>query len=442
MSLTGRVIGLIEDDAIMGESLVQSLGLEGAYVDWWRCGDEALRGLKATSPDVVICDIRLPDTSGDRVFREISATRNAPPFLFMTAFGEIDQAVHLIRAGGGDYVTKPFDMPHFVSRVRALIRQPVHSHDDAILGASPPMRAVEAMLQKVCAIASPVLLIGETGSGKEICARRLHAISPRSSSPWIAVNCAALPPDLLESELFGHERGAFTGAHALHRGFAERAGDGTLFLDEVGELAPTLQAKLLRLLEEKSFYRVGGERPIPFKARIVCASNIDVEVATRSGKLRPDLLHRINTITVRVPPLRERAEDIVSLMEMFLDQLKPSSRTMLRGFATTALDAAVEHDWPGNVRELRNRVERATALAEGEWIMPADLFPDLASTPSVPPHLKTLSEVRDEAERKQISRALRQSEGHPAAAAALLGVSRTTLWEKMRRLGISVDEAN
>lgn len=443
MSLEGRIIGLIEDDPVMGESLVQGLSLEGAYVDWWRTGSEAIKGLRATSPDLVVCDIRLPDTSGDQLFREIANSNALPPFLFMTAYGDIDQAVRLIRAGAGDYVTKPFEMQGFITRASALVRPRPQGLDAPSLGASEAMTHVERLLRRVAALSSPLLLTGETGSGKEVCARFLHSVSPRAKAPWVAVNCAALPAELMESELFGHERGAFSGAVSQHRGYAERAGEGILFLDEIGDMPLPLQAKLLRLIEDRTFTRVGGEKPIPFKARVVCASNRDLPHAAEAGTFRLDLLHRINTVAVPVPPLRERADDIASLMVLFFDQCQQSSGTTLRGFCSTAYDVAAAHDWPGNVRELRNRVERAVALANGEWVMPADLFPERCAdtTRSMVSKLATLSEARDEAERRQIQRALRQTEGQIAAAASLLGVSRTTLWEKMRRLEIAADDA-
>ncbi|HEX7075074.1 MAG TPA: sigma-54 dependent transcriptional regulator [Hyphomicrobiaceae bacterium] len=438
MSLEGRVIGLIEDDPIMGESLVQSLTLEGAYVDWWQSGSEAIRGLKATSPDLVVCDIRLPDTTGDRLFSEIAQTRSAPPFLFMTAFGDIDEAVRLMRAGAGDYVAKPFDLETFMDRARSLIRAWSQVRPEGTLGASEAMKRVEQMLRRVAPLTSPVLLTGETGVGKEVCARFLHGISPRADRPIIAVNCAALPTDLMESELFGHERGAFTGAHAQHKGYAERAGGGMLFLDEIAELPLPLQAKLLRLIEERAFTRVGGERKIPFKARLVCATNCDLNAAVRDGRFRLDLLHRINTVSIEIPALRQRPEDIPTLMELFFDQFSAELNSDVRGFASLTIDAALEHSWPGNVRELRNRVERALALSYGQWIMPTDLFPEQATGrdgETVAP-LATLSEAREVAERRQIQRALRESAGRVTRAAELLGISRTTLWEKMRRLGI------
>jgi DNA-binding NtrC family response regulator len=243
-----------------------------------------------------------------------------------------------------------------------------------VLGVSPGMQEVEGLLRRVARLTAPVLITGETGSGKEVCARFLHGIGARAAGPFMAVNCAAIPKDLMESELFGHERGAFTGASSRHRGYAERAGIGTLFLDEIGDLDLKLQAKLLRLIEDRTFHRIGGEEGVPFKARLVCATNADLEVRTKAGLFREDLFYRVNVLSVSVPPLRSRADDIEWLANRFFDEFTTAQDTKLRGLSALAAEALHDHRWPGNVRELRNRVERAVALALGQWIMPADLF--------------------------------------------------------------------
>lgn len=440
MMLEGRSIGLIEDDPIMGESLVQALELEGARVGWWQTGAEAQQEIPAMSPEIVICDIRLPDCHGGELFTEVSTRQILPTFLFMTAYGDVEEAVQLIRAGAGDYVTKPFELPNLLERVASLLPCQDDVLAQASLGVSPAMQRVEALLRRAANHSIFVLLTGPTGCGKEVAASFLHEVSDRAAAPFVAVNCAALPTELMESELFGHERGAFTGAHAQHRGLAERAGDGILFLDEIGELAAQLQAKLLRVLEQRVFVRVGGEKEIPFEARVVCASNRDLNEAVRSGEFRQDLLHRINAIEVQIPPLRERADDIQPLMQKFLAAFSQGSDRTLLGFASSSIEMAMVHDWPGNVRELRNRVERAVALSSGEWIMPGDLFPDIvpSQAPSLSPpgQFTKLADARASAERRHIERALREANGSPQNAATLLGVSRTTLWEKMKRLSI------
>jgi DNA-binding NtrC family response regulator len=438
VSLSGRTVGLLEDDPIMGESLVQRLTLEGTVVRWWKTGREAMAELRKARPEAVICDIRLPDMTGDQVFREMAAAGGVPPFLFITAFGDIDSAVGLIRDGAGDYLTKPFDMPDFLERLQGILPEAIGSHEDAALGASPAMRRVTQSLRRVARLHTTVLLSGETGSGKEVCARFLHETG-NPGDPFVAVNCAAIPSELMEAELFGHEKGAFTGAQARHAGYAERAGRGTLFLDEIGELSMPLQSKLLRLLEERSFTRVGGEKPLTFAARVVCATNADLEKRVEAGTFREDLLYRINVLSIRVPPLRERRDDIMPLLEMFFETYTSSFNSELRGVSNLVEAAAISHPWPGNVRELRNRVERAVALAAGPLLMPSDLFPDRRTEglTQAEPRVASLEEMREDAERQHIKRVLELTHGEMAQSAKLLGISRTTLWEKMRRLGLS-----
>lgn len=440
MSLDAPCIALIEDDPIMGESLIQSLELEGYRVQWWRSGREALDGLHGAAHDLVICDVRLPDISGEDIFRRVSSAL-APPFIFMTAFGQIDQAISLIRAGAGDYVTKPFEMPALLARARALIARR-SSATTGVLGASAAMRDIEALLRRIARHPSPVLFAGETGVGKEVCARFLHGVSSVAREPFMAVNCAAIPDNLLESEVFGHEKGAFTGASARHLGYAERARQGVLFLDEVAELPLPLQAKLLRLIEDRNFHRVGGEAAIAFRGRIVCATNRDLPSEIAAGRFREDLFYRINVVTIDLPPLRERRDDIAWLMNGLFDELTQRLETNVRGLSSLAEETALDHRWPGNARELRNRVERAITLATGEWIMPADLFPEAQrARPDVAIAVQPLVLARDAAERREIERALRQTGGQIAEAAKLLGVSRTTLWDRMRRFEIAAEIA-
>jgi two-component system, NtrC family, response regulator HydG len=435
--LAGRRIAIVEDDEIMGASLVQRLEIEGARPTWWRRGADATAALRAAraSFDAVVCDIRLPDRDGEAVFRETAAAGSPPPFLFITAYGDIDQAVRLLRSGGGDYLTKPFAIDVFLARLAAIARSPDDVAATGALGVSAAMRAIEDTLGRIAGSDLPVLIFGETGVGKEIAARLLHACSPRAAEPFVAVNCAAIPGDLLESEVFGHERGAFTGAVARHAGHAERARAGTLFLDEIGDMPLHMQAKLLRLIEDGFFLRVGGESPVPFRARVVSASHQDLEAAAAAGRFRRDLLYRLNTVTVAIPPLRARPDDAVWLLRRFFQAATEARPGSLRGIGPLAEEVAAAHPWPGNVRELRNRVERAVALARGPVLTPADLFPEQAEPPSGSA-LAPLHEVRDAAERRQIMRALDETGGRIGEAARRLGISRTTLWEKMQRLGV------
>ena len=432
-------IGVVEDDPIMGESLIQRLSLEGYKVDWWTTGGDAVAGMRERDPDLVICDVRLPDMCADEVFRIAVTAKGAPPFLFITAYGEIDEAVKLMRAGAGDYMTKPFAMDDFLDRVEGLLCRHKHAPEqEVVLGASAAMRSIARLLRRVADVDTTLLLTGETGVGKEVCARFAHQASERAEQPFMAVNCAAIPSELLESELFGHEKGAFSGAHARHLGYAERAKKGILLLDEVADLPLPLQPKLLRLIQERDFQRVGGERTLRFDARVICSTNQDLERAVERGLFRQDLFYRINVIPVHVPPLRERQEDILPLLHRYTERFASIMSREIKGISTLAEEAALAHDWPGNVRELCNRVERAMALAMGDRLAPGDLFPELKASPGQPINeIATLAQVRDAAEKRQILRALEQTGGKVAMAAELLGVSRTTLWEKMKRLGVS-----
>jgi DNA-binding NtrC family response regulator len=436
----GVMIGVIEDDQVMGGTLVHRLELEGYAAQWWRSGEEAMKGLRAIRPDLIVCDIRLPDMSGEDIFLRTLPSLAGTPFLFVTAFGQIEQAVRLTKAGAVDYIAKPYAITDLLERIPRLIQ----SRPGAVgaLGASEPMRRIETLLRRVADVDSSLLFVGESGVGKEVAARFVHGISARRQSPFVAVNCAAIPNELMESELFGHEKGAFTGAHARHHGYVERARDGTLFLDEVGELPLPVQAKLLRLLQERSFTRLGGESVIKVPARIVCATNADLEAAVADGRFRRDLYYRIDVVRLTVPPLRERAGDVLPLALGFLREFCASFGRDVHGFTPAAEQALLAHDWPGNVRELRNRVERAVALAESSWIGPAALFSsDWSAPPALEHLLPPLAEIRERAERHHIRTALARVGGRVDDAAKLLGVARSTLFEKMRKLAVDADPA-
>jgi DNA-binding NtrC family response regulator len=330
---------------------------------------------------------------------------------------------------------KPFDMEALLDKLRALPAPPAPRPADAAEGwRAPAMRALDQALHRLAATATPVLLLGESGAGKEVTARRLHALGPRAAAPFVAINCAALPRDLLESEVFGHERGAFTGATERRAGAAERAGAGTLLLDEVAELELGLQAKLLRLLDQRRFTRVGGAKELALEARVVAATNADLTARVREGLFREDLYFRLAVVELRVPPLRERAEDLDALADALLASAAEEAGRgglTLSGAARAALHA---HPWPGNVRELRNRLARAAVLGEGPVLEPADLFPGQA-LPEIEP--ATLHEAREAAEREHIRRVLARCGGRLGEAAKVLGIGRTTLWERVRRLGLT-----
>jgi len=431
-------VGLIEDDPIMGGSIIQRLEIEECRVDWWKSGAEALQSPELGRADIVVCDIRLPDMSGEEVFRSALAKSDPLPFIFITGYGEIDQAVRLMRLGAVDYLTKPFGFEEFLARLRRNARpnrQQAKAREGA-LGISPSMREAESLLDSYAPNSLPVLITGETGVGKEVSARLLHKRSGFADGPFMAVNCAAIPADLLESEIFGHERGAFTGADRQHLGYAERTGRGTLFLDEIGDMPLALQVKILRLVEDQSFYRIGGEKPLGFTGRIVAATHKDLHEACRAREFREDLYYRLAVLPLELPPLRERPEDIVRFMDLFLEEACRGQNKTFRGYANLTEELALDHPWRGNVRELRNRVERAVAVGGSEHIQPQDMFPDRGGRSSGGEGFAPLAGIRDEAERRHIERALETAGGQVTEAARLLGISRTTLWEKMTRLDI------
>ena len=425
------LIGVVEDDPVMGGTLVHRLELEGYNAVWWRTGQQALDGLRTARPDLVVCDIRLPDISGEQVFLSGLPHLGGMPFLFVTAYGQIEQAVRLTKAGAVDYIAKPYALPDLLDRIPRLIAQ--RPGAAGLLGASQAMRQLELLLRRVADIDSSLLFTGESGAGKEVAARFAHHISARATAPFIAVNCAAIPNELIESELFGHEKGAFTGAHARHHGYVERARNGFLFLDEVGELSMPVQAKLLRLVEERAFTRIGGETAIKACARIVCATNVDLERAVNEGRFRRDLYYRINVIPITVPPLRHRPDDVLPLAHAFVRQFSEAFGREVHGLTATAEQVLLAQTWPGNVRELRNRIERAVALGQSSWIGPETLFPEEAVDPI---GLPTLFEARAAAERRHIRTALELAHGRIEEAAKSLGISRSTLFEKMKKLDV------
>jgi DNA-binding NtrC family response regulator len=353
--------------------------------------------------------------------------------LFVTAHGKIDQAVRLTKAGAVDYLEKPYEITDLLERIAGLIAvQPVSA---GVLGTSEAMRRVEMLLRRVADIDSSLLITGDSGVGKEVAAKFVHQISARAEEPFVAVNCGAIPSDLIESQLFGHEKGAFTSAQARHHGYVERARNGILFLDEVGELPLLTQVKLLRLIQERTFTRVGGETAIRTGARIICATNTDLEAAVAEGRFRRDLYYRINVIPVMIPPLRERSDDILPLAQRFIREFSEAFARDVKGFTPEAEQALLSHSWPGNVRQLRNCVERAVALSQAPRVSVDALFPSEA-TEADGPQPATLAEVRDRAERHYIRAALAGADGRIEEAAKRLGISRSTLFEKMRKLDI------
>jgi DNA-binding NtrC family response regulator len=425
---------LIEDDRVLGGALAQRLRLEGFAVRWAETCAQAMDALRLRRPGFVVSDIRLPDGSGEDLYRSAMPYLGDTPILFVTAFADIGQAVRLVRAGADDYLTKPYDVDALVARVRALAHDPpVHDAPagaEAVFGASQATAGLERDLQRLATRDLAVLLRGETGVGKEVAARHIHALSPRAAQPFVAVNCGAIARELMESQFFGHERGAFTGATTAHAGYFEEVGEGTLFLDEIGELDARLQTALLRVLQDGGFRRLGGRGDLRFKGRLVAATNADLQTRIAQREFREDLYFRLAVVELTIPPLRQRRDEIAPLATRFLREA--AGRNGMPGLRLdeAALAALLVHSWPGNVRELRNRIERAAALVEGERVTPSDLFPEQRLDAVAP---VTLADARDLAEFDQIEHALALSGGRVSEAARRLGISRTTLWKRRRK---------
>lgn len=422
--MTALRILLVEDDPILGPALLQRLALEGFEAQLAATGASAVAAARARAPDIVLSDIRLPDFDGEALWRKLVDAIGPVPTWFMTAHGDIAQAVRLVKGGARDYLTKPVDVDALIAAL-GTARAPRLRQG---LGVAPAMRGLEAQLLKAARADLPVLLSGETGSGKEVAARVLHDASARAAAPFVAINCAAIARDLAESLLFGHEKGAFTGAVARRQGVAEEAAGGTLFLDEIAELPLDLQAKLLRLVEAREFRPLGAKADLPFRARIVAATHADLAARVRAGAFREDLYFRLNVIALAVPPLRARTEDIVALARGFL----PAAPR--RDFTPDAIEALLAHDWPGNVRELRNRVERAAALGDGDTLGVDDLFPETTLDFAAPrgEASGSLDDAAKAAIKDRVRDALTKTGGNRSEAARLLGVSRTTIWKYAR----------
>ena len=449
-----RRILVVEDDDAMRTLLEDVLAGAGYEVVAVADGFDALQVFAAVAVDVVVTDMVMPGMRGQELLAEVRARDPGVPVVILTAFGSIDSAVDAMRAGAFHYLAKPFKMDQLLATVegavtRGRVWQELARGGDGeraggttIVAESPAMRrAVDLMLRAAPALA-PVLLLGESGTGKELLARALHASSPRRTAPFLAINCSAIPEHLLESQLFGHRRGAFTDARQDHRGLFREADGGTLLLDEIGDMAPVLQAKLLRVLQEHEVQPVGAPLPVAVDVRIVAATHADLDRLVLEGRFRQDLFYRLNVISVRVPPLRERMEDLVPLLRHFLGKYGPRQGKPDANVAPEAVEALRRHDWPGNVRELENCIERALVLGREPTIGLADLPPALrASRAHAPgpagiangagPRASSLAEL----EREHILRTLRAVDGNRAAAARLLNVDRKTLYRKLREYG-------
>jgi len=421
---------LVVDDEPSFRALLRDI-LEGAGhgVTEARDGAEALAFLERGGFDLVLTDRQMPKVDGLELVRRARARSSPPPVVVLTAHGSIPEAVEAVRLGAADYITKPLPSPGaLVDLVASLL--PGEGDGDEIVSSDPAMRELLELVDRVAPRDIAVLVTGESGAGKELVARRLHARSPRAKGPFVALNAAALPEALAESELFGAEKGAFTGAEQARAGRFEEASGGTLFLDEVGELPAALQAKLLRVLEERVVRRLGGSRELPVDVRLVAATNRDLSRESESGSFRQDLFFRLAVVVVHVPPLRDRPGDIPLLARHFAARLAARHGVKVPELADDALAALAGHDWPGNVRELKNVLERAVVVRGGESIRAADLGLVASSSSAASPLDRT------HREREALLAALRRTGGRREEAARLLGISVRTLYYRLKQWGI------
>lgn len=430
---------LIEDEPIMGESLVQRFELEGFEVNWCRTLAEARQGLDAGF-HAVISDVRLTDGLATHWFQELPEARRAMPWFFLTGYGSVNDALATVRAGAREYLTKPFDIERLVTLVQEAVSPAPKPPDEGVLGISPAMRRAEALVHKVARQRVSVLLSGESGVGKEVAAQLIHQLSDRAGKgEFVAVNCAAVPDNLMEAEFFGYEKNAFTGAARSHRGYLERANGGTLFLDEVGELTSSMQAKLLRALQERSFFRLGAEKVTRSDFRLLSATNRDLHADMAAGTFREDLFYRLAVIRIGLPPLRERPEDIRWLTERMLTQLAVEQGRPV-AVSEVFMRDLLSRTWKGNARELRSHLEEAMVLGEaGILDLPVSPGAQLAEGGTGSGFVPLQTMVED-AERRHIRSALEHTGGSVMKSSELLGISRKTLWEKMKKLRVAATD--
>jgi two-component system NtrC family response regulator len=452
MSQEKRKLLVVDDDTGIQRQLRWSF--EGYDVEVAGDRNEALTRFRAELPPVCTVDLGLPPdpdspTEGFRIVEEMLRMAPETKIIVVTGQDDHDHALSAIAMGAYDFYHKPInsselsliiDRAYYVYELeeenRRLQAGRRNTPLSGVVTAAPSMLKVCRFIEKVAPNDVTVLLLGESGTGKELLAQAVHQLSPRVNRPFCAINCAAIPENLLESELFGHEKGAFTGAVKQTKGKIEVANSGTLFLDEIGDVPLPLQVKLLRFLQERVIERVGGRQQIPVDVRIVCATNQNLEELMATGAFREDLFYRLSEIVVDIPPLREREGDPEVLAHAFLAKFNSEQGRNVRGFSAEALAALAEHQWPGNVREMENRVKRAVIMSDGKRITPVDL--DLAE-PDELPEILNLAQAREEAERREIPRALSRVEGNITRAAKLLGVSRPTLYDLLRHHDIKVE---
>jgi DNA-binding NtrC family response regulator len=448
MVITNQPILIVEDEPPMSELLTSFFSDRGYEVDASGSGEEALRFLEARNYGLVITDIKLPEMSGLELLARINIDWPEVAVVMMTAFGSISSAVESMKLGADDYIAKPFQLDELaltvektlerrnlrreVRELRAEVRQRYNFSN--IVGRSKPMQQLFEVIRRVAARRdASALIIGSTGTGKELVARAIHYNSDRRDSPFVPINCSAIPETLLESELFGHQKGAFTGAHETRRGLIEEAQGGTVFLDEINTLSQNLQVKLLRVLQERIVRRVGGRENIAVDVRFVSASNQDLEDAVRLGQFRQDLFYRLNVVPIRLPDMKNRPEDIPLLVHHFLQKFAEQHGEPVRRFNSDAMRVLMTHAWPGNVRELENAVEHALTMGGGEVLAPGDLPASVTAPERDIVKDAVLDNVTlEEVERRYILHIMEKVSGHQINASRVLGIDRRTLYRRLR----------
>jgi two-component system nitrogen regulation response regulator GlnG len=463
-------VWLVDDDASIRWVLERALKNGGMSPKTFDAAEPALDALRSDVPDVLVTDIRMPGQSGLEMLRKIHVSRPQLPVIVMTAHSDLGNAVSAYENGAFEYLPKPFDIDQVIDLVRRAAASGLKAANDAatparipeLRGQAPAMQQVFRAIGRLSRSSVTVLITGESGTGKELVARALHEHSPRAGRPFIALNTSAIPSELLESELFGHEKGAFTGADALRRGRFEQADGGTLFLDEIGDMSTPLQTRLLRVLAEGEFYRVGGQVPIKVDVRVIAATHQKLEERVQKGLFRDDLFHRLNVIRIELPPLRMRREDIGDLLEHYLGVAAAELGVERKSLAPDALAALEAHAWPGNVRELVNLCRRLSVLAPGSAVHAEDLPPEIAgASPAGAADAWTaalaqwaegesarggarplLDTALPDFERVLIRVAMKRTQGHRQEAAKLLGWGRNTLTRKLKELGMADDQGD
>ncbi|MDW7711007.1 MAG: sigma-54 dependent transcriptional regulator [Deferrisomatales bacterium] len=450
---------VVEDHAALRDALAISLGAKGHRVVTAARGDTGIKALESQSFDLVVTDLKLPEASGLEVLEVAKATQPRAPVLIMTAHGTMDAVMHALRLGAQDFIEKPFDIEEMEARIERALEQGdlaaavrdlretllAPYQPENIVGESPGMHRALDVVRKVAPARTSVFITGETGTGKELVAGALHALSPRAAGEFVPVNCAAIPDSLLESELFGHERGAFTGAARRRVGRFERAHRGTLFLDEIGDMTLATQAKILRVLEDGCIERLGGEEVFPVDVRVVAATHRNLAAEVRAGRFREDLYYRLNVVPIHLPPLRDRGDDVVHLARHFASQLCAELKRPAVQFTAGALEALRRHHWPGNIRELRNAVERAVLLSETPSLTAADLALEAPAATCLHTEASDLEGeafgfrfpeggvTLKDAERDLLLAALRRSGWVQKDAARLLGITKRAIHYKIEQ---------